>query len=69
MKKSAVAFDGISLKLKRAWEQLNTLKTDISAFLYSRPYLPVPKFNSNTKRLTVYVNVNTSPDPMWGVCA
>ena len=67
MKKNPEALTGIRLKLKRAWEQLHLLKTDITAFLDDRPYRPTVHFNKKTSRLTVKVQVNKSPDPIWSV--
>jgi len=64
---SADALGGIRLKLKRAWQQLNTLKAEIATFIDARPYMPDVHFNRKTKRLTLVVNVQKPPDPMWGI--
>jgi len=58
---------GVRLKLKRAWNQLDTLKADIEAFFNPYPYRPTIQFNKQTQRLTIKVQTDRSPDPMWGV--
>lgn len=58
---------GIRLKLARAWQQIDALKPDIKAFIDADPYLPRVNFKPQTHELTVSVEVQRAPDPMWGV--
>jgi hypothetical protein len=58
---------GIRLKLARAWQQIDALKPDIKAFIDADPYLPRVNFKPHTHELTVSVEVQRAPDPMWGV--
>jgi hypothetical protein len=67
MSKPPDAFFGVRLKLKRAWQQLDSLKAEITTFLDDRPYTPAVSFNKQTHRLTVQVHVQRLPDRMWGV--
>ena len=59
--------NGIRLKIKRAWSQLDTLKADITAFLNQDIYIPRVNFNPQLRRITVSVSIQKVPDPMWGV--
>lgn len=62
--------DGIRLKRKRAWEQLNALDAEIRAFLDKddpRPYDVEVKFDSDTGIVTISVKVVTPPNPMWSI--
>ena len=63
----ATGLDSIRLKRKRAWQQLNALKADIESFIDDRPYRPAVKFNKQTSRLTIQVEVHKPCDPVWGV--
>jgi hypothetical protein len=67
VRRSSESLNGVRLKLKRAWDQLDVLKTDIVAFLDREPYRPAIQFDPKTGRLTVRVLVANSPEPMWGV--
>jgi hypothetical protein len=62
-----VKLDEVRRLAVRAWNQLDALKTDITAFLDERPYTLQVKFNGQTQRLTVQVHVQKSPDPMWSI--
>ena len=48
---------GIGLKLKRAYDQIETLNDEVEAFLDARPYVPAVKFNPNTGELSVRMRV------------
>jgi len=62
-------FDGIRLKRSRAWDQINSLKADITSFLWSDldAYVPRVDFNGQTQILTISVHINKVPDAMWGI--
>ena len=63
----ATGLHSIRLKRKLAWQQLSALKADIESFLDDGPYRPAVKFNKQTSRLTIQVEVHKPCDPMWGV--
>jgi hypothetical protein len=63
----ADSLSGIRLKLKRAWNQVDTLKAQIRAFLKDGPYRPSIHFDDQTSRLTIKAEIKRSPDPMWGI--
>ena len=67
MSRSGDPFTGIRLKRQRAWDEINSLKADIRAFVESDPYEPRIKFDGKTHWLTVSVHTKKGPDSMWGV--
>jgi hypothetical protein len=70
MGRNTVSLTGIRLKRERTWELLKHLAADIDAFLDSRPYKAAVNFKAlglRVHRLTVEVQVDNLPDPMWGV--
>ncbi len=60
-------FDGIRLKIKRAWEQLDALKRDVKAFTHSDVYSPRIEFNSQRRKITIKLQVSSPVDLMWSV--
>jgi hypothetical protein len=60
---------GIKLKLKRAQQQIQALKTDIDAFHKHRPYGIGVQFDPNTRTLALIAKVWKPYDPMWGIRA
>jgi hypothetical protein len=60
-------FAGIRLKIKRAWQQLDGLGSDLQSFLNEDPYVPRVQFDGQTQMMTASVHIRKSPDPMWGV--
>lgn len=59
--------DGIRLKLKRAWDQLKGIETELRAFVKSDFYEPRIEFDAQSQILTAKVHIKNAPDPMWGV--
>ena len=59
--------DGLRLKLKRAWDQLNAIEIDLRAFVKSNFYEPRIEFDAQSQVLTIKVHIKKPPDPMWGV--
>jgi hypothetical protein len=65
----AYELSGIRLKFKRGWELLQTLRTEIAAYLELEPYRPRIHWDKQSQILTVDVEQIRAPDPMWGVRA
>ncbi len=59
--------DGIRVKVKRAWNQINGIKAEITTFIMGDVYEPKIEFNTDTHWLTISVHVKKNPPLMWGV--
>lgn len=59
--------DGLRLKLRRAWDQLKEIETELRAFVKSNFYEPQIEFDTQSQVLTIKVHIRKSPDPTWGV--
>ena len=63
----ASQLDGVRVKLRRAWNQIDGIKAELSAFVKSDVYVPKIEFNTDTHWLTISVHVKKNPPLMWGV--
>ena len=59
--------DGIRLKRRRAWDQVDTLKREFTAYIDSDPYVPLIKFDRQPQQLIMRVDIRRKADPMWSV--
>jgi hypothetical protein len=58
---------GIVLKLDRAHQQLDSLNNDIRTFHESKPYLVHPKYNPQTRLLTLTAHIQKPLPKHWGI--